>query len=374
MKILELTNYTAGGCGVFSRVKQESGLLSNKGHEVLIFSSYFEKGTNKIMPYEEKNGNVLIKRFPSIKLGGESFMFWFGKKAYNEALKFNPEIVIVHSYRHLHTIRALRLKSKLKCKVFLVTHAPFGRDRGLFQNIFVFLYDYFIGKRTLNKFDKIITITRWESAFLEKLSVKKEKLVYIPNGINDKFFKNTFKNTKAIGRDILIYTGRVSPIKNLEAIIWAVIFLKGKIKAEILGPCEEKYLRKLNKLIEENNVEKLVSINNKVYNQKEQIDFLDKGNFFILPSLSEGMPQVLIEAMARGKICLVSINPGTKEIVNNGVNGFLFDLNNKNSIVEVINKVLLLNKRERNKISKNAINSVKGLKWSILIDKLENLF
>ena len=41
MKILELTNYTAGGCGVWARVKNEAELLSKRGYDVRIFSSNF---------------------------------------------------------------------------------------------------------------------------------------------------------------------------------------------------------------------------------------------------------------------------------------------------------------------------------------------
>ena len=41
LKILELTNFSAGICGVWQRVKQESLELSKRGHTVIIFSSNF---------------------------------------------------------------------------------------------------------------------------------------------------------------------------------------------------------------------------------------------------------------------------------------------------------------------------------------------
>ena len=61
MKILELTNYTSGICGVFQRVKQESLELSKKGHEVMIFSSNAIKGSEEIASTEDKTENVKIK-------------------------------------------------------------------------------------------------------------------------------------------------------------------------------------------------------------------------------------------------------------------------------------------------------------------------
>ena len=73
-----------------------------------------------------------------------------------EALEFEPEIIIEHSYRHLHTIRALKVAEILrrkgkKCKGFLVTHAPFERKltRTFLQNLIVKFYDFFIGKKQL---------------------------------------------------------------------------------------------------------------------------------------------------------------------------------------------------------------------------------
>ncbi len=76
MKILELTNYSAGICGVWNRVKEEAARLSKKNHEVVVFSSNFTKGSDEIAKSKDKIGGVLIRRFPARKLGGESFMKW----------------------------------------------------------------------------------------------------------------------------------------------------------------------------------------------------------------------------------------------------------------------------------------------------------
>ncbi|MEK6848555.1 MAG: hypothetical protein AABX65_02900 [Nanoarchaeota archaeon] len=65
MKILELTNYSAGICGVFQRVKQEAELLSKK-HEVMIFSSNATKGSKEIAKPEDLLNGIKIKRFPFI--------------------------------------------------------------------------------------------------------------------------------------------------------------------------------------------------------------------------------------------------------------------------------------------------------------------
>ena len=54
-------------------------------------------------------------------------------------------------------------------------------------------------------------------------------------------------------------------------------------------------------------------------------DFLYNADVYVLPSLWEGMPIGLIEAMAMGKAVLASNVDGTKELINQGENGMLMD-------------------------------------------------
>ena len=49
MKILELTNFSAGICGVWARVREEAVRLAKK-HEVRVFSSNFVKGMDETAP------------------------------------------------------------------------------------------------------------------------------------------------------------------------------------------------------------------------------------------------------------------------------------------------------------------------------------
>ena len=190
MRILELTNFSAGGCGVWSRVREEALLIAKRGHEVRVFSSNGVKGENSLAPSNEKLGNVEITRFPYKKLGGESFMYWDFEK---EALKFKPDLIMAHSYRHLHTTKALKITKKLNCKIFLVTHAPFQRSdsRSILQSMVVIFYDLFIGQRVLNKFTKVLPITKWEIPHLLSLGLREEKIMYLPNGIRKEFFSKT---------------------------------------------------------------------------------------------------------------------------------------------------------------------------------------
>lgn len=367
MKILEITNYTKGGCGVGMRVLKESKLLSKKGHEVVIFSTNREKGSEKLCSPDEEVDGFKIKRFAAVKLGGESYMKWNFKK---EALKLKPDIIIAHAYRHSHTSQAIKIAKTLNCKVFLVTHAPFERkgSRSKIENILVNLYDKFIGKKELNKFTKIITITRWEEPYLNKLGVKKENITYIPNGIEESFFKN-IKKIKLKPKNI-IYTGRISPIKNLEVVNKAIAVLDD-FNFKIMGPADNSYLNHLKMQISSLSLSKKVSIIPEKYDHKKQISELDKYEIFILPSKSEGMPQTLIEAMARGRIVVGSDNKGNKELIKNGENGFLFSLGDEKNLIRVLQKIKNLDEKEIRIIQSNARKTAERFKWVKIIELLE---
>ncbi|EKA1736735.1 glycosyltransferase, partial [Salmonella enterica] len=53
-------------------------------------------------------------------------------------------------------------------------------------------------------------------------------------------------------------------------------------------------------------------------------DWLEKSSVFVLPtSYREGVPRVIQEAMAIGRPVITTNVPGCKDIINDGVNGFL---------------------------------------------------
>lgn len=373
MKILEVCNFSAGTDGVFARVREESIRLAERGHEVRIFSSNLIKGKKGFAEAEDKIGKVKVQRFEAKKIGGESFMKWDFESAEKEALKYNPQVIIAHSYRHSHTIWALNFGKKIGAKVFLVTHAPFARteSRSIAGSVAVGLYDYFVGPGKLKNFEKVIAIAKWEIPYLKKLGLKEQDIVYIPNGISEEFFN---LSAQAQEERKILFLGRIARIKNLETAIKSLFFLEDKsIKLEIVGPAEEDYLRELKDLIWSLRLHNRVVFSPTILDLKEKIKKIDSAEIFILPSKSEGMPQALVEAMARGKIVIVSDNLGNKDIVKDGDNGLLFKVGDEAECSRKIGQVLRMNRFEKRRMGWNARKSVENFSWKILIRKIEEM-
>lgn len=358
-------------CGVWSRVYNLSEMLIKKGHEVHVFSTNIIKGTSENSSSSQVCNGIKIHRFAPKASFGENVRFW---NFSSELEQLNPDFIIAEVYRHPHTSLSLKVAKKLNKPCFLVTHAPFVEPelRSRVENLISDFYDRFYGKKIINKFDKIITITSWEIPHLLRLGVNPKKLVYIPNGIPERFFKK-----KRIKGKNLLFLGRISPVKNLESLILAlpaVIKNHPGVKLRIVGPSEQDYLKKLLVLIKELRVEKSVEFLPAVYDLDKKIDLIDSSEIFILPSKREAMPQSLIEVMSRGKIVIASNNKGSSEIISDGKTGFLFQISDSKQLADKINYCLdKKNSGVLSKIRKNAVIKSQNFKWGKIFTKFYNL-
>lgn len=89
--------------------------------------------------------------------------------------------------------------------------------------------------------------------------------------------------------------------------------------------------------------------------RKDVLKELNKNDIFILPSLWEGLPISLLEAMYMKKICIVSNVIGNRDVINDYVDGFIVTKLNEyiNIILNIKNK-----KIKTNEIINNAFNNV----------------
>jgi len=78
----------------------------------------------------------------------------------------------------------------------------------------------------------------------------------------------------------------------------------------------------------------------------------------IIPSIVDNLPYTVPEVMGLGKIVLASIQGGQSEVIENGVDGFLFDHTDPKSFEKQLKSILSLSEEAINKISLNAVNKV----------------
>lgn len=166
------------------------------------------------------------------------------------------------------------------------------------------------------------------------------KVVTITNFLDTEYFKPLDKNVELEPMRILS-VGRISPQKNILNYLRAikkVVDLGYHIKVDWYGNTDNvEYQNKCFSLLKELNLQNIVFFNDAISNIVEQYQTAD---VFCLPSLYEGYPNVLCEAMSCGLPVLCSDVCDNGLIAEDGRNGFLFDPTNYIDIAEKIIKYI----------------------------------
>jgi len=82
--------------------------------------------------------------------------------------------------------------------------------------------------------------------------------------------------------------------------------------------------------------------------QKNIDEWIERCHCTILPSLGgEGVPNVLLESAAVGRACIASDISGSRDVIDDGVTGYLFETGSSQSLIEKVNRFLELPLEEK---------------------------
>ncbi|MBR1809067.1 MAG: glycosyltransferase family 4 protein [Paludibacteraceae bacterium] len=109
------------------------------------------------------------------------------------------------------------------------------------------------------------------------------------------------------------------------------------------------------------------------------VPYITDASCIVLPSYREGISRVLLEAAAMEKPIITSNVPGCREIVIDGVNGFLCEPQNASSLIACMMHMLSISQEERDIFGKNGREHVlkyydEDITIQVYKDKLNNLF
>jgi len=200
----------------------------------------------------------------------------------------------------------------------------------------------------------------------------KGKVVVIPNSVPNvpDDFGCDYSNDKE--ECIIINIARINYVKNQELIIESFAKIADKYKkwkVNFWGGDDKKYKEKLELLIKENNIGDMVAFRGKT---KEPMEELKNADIFAFPSLFEGFPLALTEAMAVGLPCIgLKTAPAVNEIIVNGENGLL----SENNVEDFANKleILMDDADLRKKLGNTAKQYMKSYDKTKIINMWENL-
>lgn len=190
--------------------------------------------------------------------------------------------------------------------------------------------------------------------YLENSFISSNKIKIIPNGLDFDVLplgKSLKKELKLENKKVLGFVGRLNPQKGLKYLIEAMIKItqkNNKIVLLIVGEGSQRTF--LENLVKKNNLE-----NNIIFlGQRTDIaNLLTTMDFFVFPTLFEGMSNALLEAMYYGKAIVATNIEENKELIRNNREGLLVPIKNPR---EIAKKTLeLINDKEKAiKFGKNA--------------------
>ena len=249
------------------------------------------------------------------------FLFFYKNKS---------QQIVLSMQDHPFSIVACKFKN-LPCVIRIANH-PHSSLK--YYNNFLNYYLKISVKKIFYFFSSGIICNSNSSANFFKKIFKRKKIISIYNPIQIKFHKN--KNKKTL--NYIISVGRLENQKNFYGLIKAfkkVSLINQKIKMIIVGSgSEEKQLKKLSKRLKI--YEKIIFF--KFQNADKKIK---SSKLFVLNSLWEGLPNVLIETQSlKTPILSTNCESGPKEILMNGKIGYLTPINDYKRLAKKIIYIL----------------------------------
>ncbi len=176
---------------------------------------------------------------------------------------------------------------------------------------------------TLARCDRVIVFSRLQRDILIRLGVPPEALAVIPNGVDVTKYSpgpSAIKSTLQ-ARQLFVYQGRISPEKNVEALLraWQQANMGPDCQLVIVGngPLEAS-LRMFY------GSDPSIHWLGFVKDEARRVDILRGADAFVLPSMVEGLSLSLLEAMACGTACIATDAGADGEVLEEGA-GIVID-------------------------------------------------
>jgi len=232
----------------------------------------------------------------------------------------------------------------------------------------------------LKRSDKVTVISNYLGKRAKEFGLKSEP-VLVPNGVDLKKFsiELSFREREKIRKDlgyseddvVLVTTSRLNKKNGIEDVIRAIPQLSDNFKFLIFGVGElEMKLKEVSRSL---GVSDRISFRGLV-SHNELPKYLKSSDIFIRPSLSEGMGNSFIEAMAAGVPVIATNVGGIPDFLKDGETGLFCEVHNQRRIVAQVKKYTG-NLDLKNKIVVNAQRLVhENFDWNKIADQMKQVF
>lgn len=353
--------YPSSVGGVELHAHEMSKEMAKLGHNVTVFTTALDSNLKNEFTHGYK-----IRRFkPLMKFLGNSItptMFFD-----IEFEKNNFDIIHAHSHLNFSTNLSV-LSRKMGYIPLVITNHGLNSQTApeWFQN----LYTATVTKWTFGVADKIICYTKTEKQKLIDLGIKPKKIAVIHNGIDiDMFIPG---NNLSQNNVQLLWIGRFIHGKGVDYLIEAFKLLTSKhsdLKLLMIGrgPDKERIKAKIQAL----KLDRCITIKDFIPND-EIVKLYQSCNVFVLPSLEEGVPRTILEAMSCGVPVVCSNLPQLVDIVKDG--GFLVPTKDPQALADKLSDILSDETLAAKMGQSGRENIIRNYSWKDTVEKTLQLY
>lgn len=296
------------------------------------------------------------------------------------------DLIQVCDYEYLTSLIPIFIK-RLRAGIpsVIVNDALLGVENYSFGSRLIDLlsevYTYSLGLNVLKSYDRVIFLYKKLARCSRKLGLPEEKIRIIPNGIDmrkifeirKKLDASSLRRKYGIAEDekVILYVGRLVKAKRVEILIKLIKKLLRKnlkVKGLIVGDGPRR------SELEEIARPFASHIKFTGYLSKEKFECYCIADLFVLPSISEGLPTVLLEAAAFELPIIATNIYGVPDIVIHGKTGFLINRWDHNRYIEYA-EYLLMNQGFARKMGENAREHVaNNFSWHKIVKEYEKIY
>lgn len=292
----------------------------------------------------------------------------------------NERFDLIHVQDFPSGFAALVLQKKLNIPLIVTLHESVLRRSvyGEYELSLAGNISHDIQKRLCEVATKVICVSHsLGKEALEYLNCDIDKIEVIPNGValNKTFTKKQADSTNPLN---ILFVGRFVEYKGIIDILEIAKFLRDKniqFEIKMVGSKKDNvYEQRFQRLLKEYKLKDNVKVYNFVPNS-QLLHFREESDICLIPSYYEPFGITVLEAMVSDTIVIGYSVGGIREIIDDGINGFLIEPHNFEGMAKKIIEVSNLKKSTKSKLKKRALDKCKReYDWKKIAENTAQIF